>query len=287
MGRVVRLAVALCALAIGIGAGSAAARGGPAAGPALTALYPVKHPRGLMATSGGWAYCEQLRRLARVTGYALLCGTFDEDGYFGPGLRSLRHLDWGNPGYLADLAREIRSAHLRIGGKLLLIGVSYSGFGVATLASHHPELHPDRLIVLDSFLDLLARRRKLPNSHETAKEIDDETGGSRAALRRRSVRVAGLARLVRNGMQLTVIWSVSDAERRFFNGATCDRTANAGTLAALARRLRRPIAARVTTRRHGGDLWRYGARIVRGWTPGRLVVFQPDGLIPAASVCTG
>jgi pimeloyl-ACP methyl ester carboxylesterase len=287
MGRVVRLAVPLCALVIGTGAGSAAARGGPAAGPALTTLYPVKHPHGVMATSGGWAYCEQLRRLARVTGYALLCGTYDQDGYRGPGLRSLRHLDWGNLRYLTDLARKVRSAHRRFGGKLILIGVSYSGFGVATLASHHPELRPSRLIVLDSFLDLPARRAKLPSSHETAKEIDDETGGSQAALRRRSVRVAGLARLVHDGTRLTVIWSVSEAERRFFNGATCDRTANAGTLAALARRLRRPVSARVTQRRHGGDLWRYGARIVRGWTPGRLVVFRPDGLIPAASVCPG
>ena len=58
----------------------------------------------------------------------------------------------------------------------MLIGVSYSGFGVATLATHHPELRPDRLVVIDSYLDLVARRRLLPDGHETAREIDSEAG---------------------------------------------------------------------------------------------------------------
>jgi pimeloyl-ACP methyl ester carboxylesterase len=283
----VRLTLTVCALAVWIGAGFAIANGEPATDPALTTVYPVQHPRGLMVTTGGWAYCEQLRRIARTNGYALICGRYYKDGYVGPGLRLLRHLDWGDPRYLAQFARKISAVHGQVGGQLILMGVSYSGFGVATLASHHPELRPSRLIVIDSYLDLPARRRKLPDSHETAREIDKETGGSRAALQRRSVTASGLARLLRGGTRLTVIWSVSEQERRLFNGATCDRTANAGILAGLARTLHRPIRAWVTERRHGADLWRYGTSIILGRVPGRRVTFRPDGLIPKAAVCTG
>ena len=125
-------------------------------------------PKGLMVTSGGWAYCEQVRALARRTGYTLLCGRYANDGYTGPGLRAERHLDWGNPAYLDSLAQKVRAAHRRVGGELVLIGVSYSGFGVATLASHHPELQPDRLIAIDTYLELVPRRAALPASHQTA-----------------------------------------------------------------------------------------------------------------------
>lgn len=253
--------------------------------PALATLYPTARPRGLMVTSGGWAYCEQVRPIARRTRYALLCGRYFKDGYAGPGLRPLRHLDWGNPRYLARFAADIRTQHHRIGGSLVLIGTSYSGFGVATLASHHGELRPDRLIIVDSFLDLVARRGRLPDSHETAHEIDEETGGTTAELRRRSVSAAGLARLMRAGTKVAVVWSISAHERRFFHGATCDRTANAETLSHLARRLGRPVKAWITKNRHGVDLWRYGADIVRGRIPGRRVAFTPGGGIPPGSVC--
>jgi pimeloyl-ACP methyl ester carboxylesterase len=279
----VRSLTTAAALAVAAAAGLGTA---PASfSPAITALYPTAHPHGLMVTSGGWAYCEQVRPIARRTRYALLCGRYGKDGYLGPGLRSRRRLDWGNPLYLAGLARQIRAWHGRIGGSLILIGVSYSGFGVATLASHHPELRPDRLIVVDSYLDLVARRSKLPDSHETAREIDAETGGSASELRRRSVSAAGLARLVRAGTRLTAIWSISDDERRFFNGATCDLTANAQTLSGLAHELGRPVSARVTESRHGVDLWRYGARIVEGADPGRTVVFTSNGRVPLDAVC--
>src|SRR5436190_20418894 len=162
-----------------------------------------------MVTTGGWAYCEQLRRLARRTRYTLLCGRYAKDGYLGPGLRSQRHLDWGNPAYLASFARAIARTHARVGGRLVLAGVSYSGFGVATLASHHPELRPDRLIVIDSFLDLAARRAAALSASETAIEIDTATGGSAAALAARSASVAGLAQLIRSGTELTAVWSIS------------------------------------------------------------------------------
>jgi pimeloyl-ACP methyl ester carboxylesterase len=273
---VVILATALCGRAV---------VGQAATDTAIVTAYPVANPAGLMVTSGGWAYCEQVRQLAHQTRYALLCGRYYKDGYVGPGLRSQRHLDWGDEAYLAQFATKIHALHESLGGKLILIGVSYSGFGVATLASHHPEIDPDRLIVLDSYLDLSARRRKLPGTHETAREIDDETGGSEAVLRRRSVSVDGLARLVQHGTRLTVVWSISEDERRFFRGATCDRDASAQTLSRLAHLLREPLPAWVTHSRHGQDLWRFGTRIIGGSNPGRKIIFTPDGSIPSGAVC--
>lgn len=253
--------------------------------PALTTVFPAPHPKGLMVTTGGWAYCEQIKPVARRTGYTLLCGRYYKDGYTGPGLRAQRRLDWGDPAYLADLARTIQLTHRRVGGKLVLIGISYSGYGVSTLASHHPELQPDQLIVIDSYLDLVARRKALPDRHETAVEIDAETGGTAAELRRRSVSVTGLTRLVRDGTALTDVWSISPEEEWFFNGATCSRDASAATLARLAKTLRRPVHAWVTIAPHGHTLWGHGAAIVGGHVPGREVVFPPSGRIPPGSTC--
>jgi pimeloyl-ACP methyl ester carboxylesterase len=265
--------------------GHAAVEAPRAAEPVISTILPVAHSRGLMVTSGGWGYCEQVRSLARRTRYTLLCGRYYKDGYLGPQLRSKRHLDWGNPRYLARFAETIRATHRRVGGELLLIGVSYSGFGVATLASHHPEIRPDRVVVIDSYLDLVARRRQLPSSHETAQEIDEETAGSETALRNRSAGVEGLARLIRGGTRLTVIWSVSEDERRLFRGATCNREASAATLARLASTLGRPIPAWVTQSRHGHDLWNRGVDIVRGHNPGRRLTFTPSGRIPEGATC--
>lgn len=270
-------AVVVAAVALVLGFGNAP--------PVRATVYPSPEPAGLMVTSGGWAYCEQARPVARRTRYTLLCGTFDEDGYTGPGLRSQRHLDWGNPRYLARFAETIEALHRRVGGRLVLIGASYAGFGVATLASHDPELRPDRLIVIDSYLDLVARRRALPDWHETAREIDREAGTSPAALRQRSVRVDGLARLVRSGTQLTVVWSISEQEQRLFAGATCNSDASAATLARLARTLGRPVPAWITRSKHGVNLWRRGAAMVGGSKPGRKVSFTPGGAIPPGAVC--
>ena len=262
---------------------TAGARGGQ--DPLVASVYLAPHAKGLMVTSGGWAYCEQMRPIARRTGYTLLCGRYAKDGYTGPGLRARRRLDWGDPAYLARLASVAGSLHRKVGGQLLLIGVSYSGFGVATLAAHHPELLPDRLIVIDSYLDLLARRRHLPDRHETAREIDRETGGSAAELRRRSVTAGALARLVRSGTRLSFVWSVSDEERRFFNGATCAPDASAETLVRLAGLLRRPVPVWVTTTRHGVDLWRHGVAIVQERPPGRRLLLLPGKPIPSGAVC--
>jgi len=278
MKRIVLLAVA----SFVVHGGTAAAL---QADPAIVSVYPVAHPRGVMVTSGGWAYCEQVRALARRTGYTLLCGRYAKDGYLGYGLRAQRHLDWGSPEYLASLAAKVRALHRRVGGELVLIGVSYSGYGVAALASHHPELRPQRLIVIDSYLDLVARRAALPASHETAREIDAETGGSPSELEARNVSIPGLARLVQTGTRLVVIWSVSPDERKEFNGATCDRGANAGVLLRLANALGSPVPGWVTLSRHGHDLWDFGTAIVHGHAPGRRVTFRPGGAIPAGAVC--
>ena len=276
----------MAACCAGVAAGSAAPAGSfRSVDPVITSVYPVAHPRGLLVTTGGWAYCLQVQSLARVEGYTLLCGRYSSDGYTGPGLRPQRHLDWGNPSYLASFARSITALHRRVGGSLVLIGVSYSGYGVAVLASQHPELRPTRLIVIDSFLDLVARRSRLPATHETAREIDAETGGSPTALAKRSVSPEGLAALLRSGTRLTVIWSVSAEEKRYFNGATCDRTANAATIAATAQLLDRPITVWVTQSRHGQDLWHWGKRIMDGQSPGLPVVIPASGEIPVTAIC--
>ena len=254
------------------------------AGAAIVTVYEHSHPRGLMVTSGGWAYCTQVRALARHTGLTLLCGRYPKDGYVGPGLRSRRHLDWGNSAYLDSLAREAGALHHRVGGELLLVGVSYSGFGVAVLASHHPELRPDRLIVIDSYLDLVARRA-MAGSGTIGNEIDLETSGTNAALTARNVRVGRLAQLVEAGTRLQVIGSVAPDEAREFNGATCNHAANAAVLQEVADRLGQPVPGWVTTNRHGHDLWDHGRRIIRGDLPGTKVVFRPGGAVPTAAVC--
>ena len=287
--RGLAFAVLVAAAASSAGSGAQVARAVPgskeARDPAIVTVYPVAHARGLMVTTGGWAYCLQVQALARHAGYTLACGRYYRDGYTGLGLRSRRKLDWGNPAYLASFAAKIEALHREVGGRLLLIGVSYSGFGVATLASHHVELHPDRVVVIDSYLDLVARRNALPSSHETAREIDAETGGSQAVLQQRSVDVSGLAALVRDGSQLTVIWSVSQSEQREFAGATCDRSANAGVLEELATTLDSPVTAWVTHSRHGHDLWDSGRAIVAGRIPGQRVTLRPAAPIPANAVC--
>ena len=275
------IVVAVLAMA-GLPQASRAAR---AVDPAIVTVHSVARPKGLMVTSGGWAYCEQVRALARRTGYTLLCGRYANDGYTGPGLRAERHLDWGNPAYLDSLAQKVRAAHRRVGGELVLIGVSYSGFGVATLASHHPELQPDRLIAVDTYLELVPRRAALPASHQTARDIDAETSGSRSELEARSVSAAGLARLVRTGTSLAVIWTISPEERREFNGATCDRRSNAGMLGKLAGELGRPVTGWVSAGLHGHNLWSHGTAIIAGHPPGKQFTFKPGGPIPPGSVC--
>jgi pimeloyl-ACP methyl ester carboxylesterase len=280
------LLVSLIVASCFVGVAPALALGrGRSTDPAVASIYPVRKPRGLLATTGGWAYCLQVQALAHRFHYTLLCGRYYKDGYTGYGLRAQRRLDWGDPAYLASLATKIESLHRRVGGELVLLGVSYSGFDVAALASRHPELKPDRVIVIDSFLNLVARRAAAGSS-TTGAEIDAATGGSAAALEERSIRVAGLARLVSDGTQLTTIWSIAPGERREFHGGTCDGAANADVLAELATTLSRPVDAWVTQSRHGHDLWDSGRRIMAGHPPGRELVFLPRRGLPPGSTCS-
>jgi len=254
-------------------------------GAAILTVVEQPHAKGVMVTTGGWAYCQQVRALAQRSRLTLLCGRFPKDGYVGLGLRARRHLDWGNADYLKALAREAAALHSRVGGELVLVGVSYSGFGVATLASHHPELRPDRVIVIDSYLDLAARRAAA-GAGGTGQEIDAETGGSKAALEQRSVSIDGLAALLAAGTRLEVVWSVAPDEAREFKGATCNLAADAATLQQLANAVGKPVPGWVTTSRHGHDLWDHGRRIMRGQLPGRKVTFRPGGSVPPWAVCS-
>jgi pimeloyl-ACP methyl ester carboxylesterase len=287
--RSTRAAAAAAAAACVVGAPEVAAapdaHGGAAAAPAIVTTERAAAPKGVLVTSGGWAYCEQARPLARKLGYTLVCGRYGLDGYTGPRLRSKRQLDWGNPEYLDALARGVRAEAARTRGPLVLVGVSYSGYGVAALAARHPELRPAALVVVDSYFDLVARRRALRDTHETAREIDAETGSSLTELRRRSVDAEELARVARSGTRLLTVWTVSEHEARLFAGATCGPAASAATLARLAAALRRPVSGWVTQTRHGVNFWRYGARIVVGRPPGQQVVFRPGASIPPAAVC--
>ena len=83
-----------------------------------------------MVTTGGWAYCGRCARL--LSARATLLRPLRPDRYVSVTTRALRHLDWGNRAYLAGLAQLAASKHRQVSGKLVLIGVSYSGFGVAT-----------------------------------------------------------------------------------------------------------------------------------------------------------
>jgi pimeloyl-ACP methyl ester carboxylesterase len=282
--RLLALLLVVAGAVLGVSGGTASGRG-RSVDPAVVSVFPVPHAQGVLATSGGWAYCEQVKALARRFHYTLVCGRYYQDGYTGYGLRSQRRLDWGDPAYLASLAEKIQAVHRRVGGELVLLGVSYSGFGVATLASHHPELRPGRLIVIDSFLDLPARR-EAAGSNATGREIDQVTGGSAETLASRSVSVSGLASLVRDGSQLTVIWSVAPGELREFNGATCNSDANAAILAKVATTLGRPVTAWVTQSKHGHDLWDSGRRIMNGRPPGKKMFFLPGGGLPPGSTCS-
>jgi pimeloyl-ACP methyl ester carboxylesterase len=284
MGTALALALSVTVIAIQFSTGSPGRERTYASGPAILTVVEQPDARGVLVTTGGWAYCQQVRELARHSRLTLLCGRFRKDGYVGPGLRSRRRLDWGNAGYLRALAREARRLHARVGGELLLLGVSYSGFGVAALASHHPELRPDRLIVIDSYLDLPARRAAA-GTGATGREIDAETGGSKAALEERNVRVDGLAALVRDGTRLQVIWSIAPDEAREFKGATCNLAANASVLQRLSEALTEPVAGWVTTNRHGHDLWDHGRKILRGELPGKKVMFAPGRSVPTGSTC--
>jgi hypothetical protein len=258
-------------------------------------------PHPLLLTLGDPVYCMQLGNLARHLGASLVCADYGKNGYEGVGGRAARLEDWGDPAYLAAAAKLPDS--LRHGGvkisKLLVVGVSYSGYANAELVATHPEMRPDALVVVDSYLDLPARFRALPLGHETRKEIVTAMGGTPEtvpdlyAARSPSNHLDGLVAAIRAGMRFVDVWSVSDGERREFRGATCSLSANATWLAALASKLGRPVTGYVTQMRHAHALWDRGMGLMQlagspnGGKPldAKVVTFEPGAPAPAGSYC--
>jgi len=258
-------------------------------------------PHPLLMTLGGPIYCRQLTNLARNLGASLVCGDYGKNGYEGVGGRAARLEDWGDPAYLdavAKLPAALRRSGVKI-SKLVVVGVSYSGFANAELVATHPELRPDALVVVDSFLDLTARFRALPLGHETRKEMVTALGGTPDtvpevyAARSPSGHLDGLAKAIRAGMRFVDVWSLSDAERSEFRGATCSLQANATWLAGLASKLGRPVTGYVTQLRHAHALWDRGMGLMKlalgpnGGKPleARAVTFAPGAPAPAGSFC--
>lgn len=266
-------------------------------------LQPDSHTRArpLLLTVGGPAYCMQLETLARNIGASLACTDYGPNRYEGAGGRAGRREDWGDPAYdaaVAALPGRLRAQGVRI-SKLVVVGVSYSGYANAELVATHPELHPAALVVVDSYLDLAARYRALPAHHETRTEMETVLGGTldqtpaAYAARSPSHHLAGLAQAIRGGMRLVVVWSLAPEEKREFLGATCSRLADAQWLADLAHVLGKPVTGYVTQMPHAHALWDRGqallglAGIPNDGKPllARHVVFPADGTVPAGSYC--
>ena len=137
-------------------------------------------PHVVLMTLGGPIYCVQLRTLARRLRASLVCADYGRNGYEGRGERTARMEDWGDPAYLdqvATLPAKLRAKGVKI-AKLALVGVSYSGYANAELVATHPEMRPDALVVVDSYLDLAARFRALLPSHLTRREMTEALGGA-------------------------------------------------------------------------------------------------------------
>jgi hypothetical protein len=200
---------------------------------AILTVVEQPHAKGVLVTTGGWAYCQQVRALARRNGLTLLCGRFAKDGYVGPGLRERRHLDWGNPDYLRTLAREAAALHGRVAGQLVLVGVSYSGFGVrdSRLAPPRAATRPfDR----DRFVPRSCRETGCGGhgSDRAGDRLRDGRFGGCARATQRPGRRAGCARHRRNA-------PAGDLERRTRRGAGVQ-----GSHVQPVRQRRRPPATR-------------------------------------------
>ena len=258
-------------------------------------------PHPLLLTVGGPIYCMQLRHLAHYLDASLLCTDYGPDRYEKPGERNGRLEDWGNPAYDAAVARlpaRIEAQGVKV-SKLIVVGVSYSGFANAELVASQPRLHPAALIMIDSYLDLAARYAALPAGHRTAAEIERAVGGTpdqvpeAYAQRSPSHHLAGLATHIRSGMKFVDIWSLAPSEVHEFRGATCSEDASARWLSQLAGVAGRPVAGYVTQMQHAHALWEHGRSVLRlagiGHTQpplaARKVLFRPSAAVPANSYC--
>jgi pimeloyl-ACP methyl ester carboxylesterase len=256
----------------------------------------------LLVTLGGPFYCGLLFPLADYLDANLLCPDFGRNGEKNGASRNARFEDWGDPAYLnavAGLPSRLRRRGVKI-SRLVVIGPSYSGYAGAELVATHPQLRPAALIVIDSYFDLPSRYSALPLWHPTTKEIERALGGTffeRPAIyaaRSPSHHLDGLAEAIRHGMRFLAVWSVAAGERREFNGATCDFSADAKWVAELADLVGRPLVAYVTQMQHAHVLRYWGGHLVGlahvgpAFTtplPARTVTFRPGHAPPADSYC--
>jgi len=261
-----------------------------------------QRPHPAFLTVGGPVYCRQILSLATSMGASLLCADYWRNNYTAAGLRSQRFMDWGDPQYeaaVAKLPERARHAGILI-SKLIVVGVSYTGYATAELVATHPELRPAALIIVDSYLDLPARFEATKPGLITRKEIATVLGGTLAQkpaaykARSPSHHLDGLATAIRGGMRLVDVWSVNPLERERYVGATCSRTANAEWLSKLATHLRRPVDGYVTQLQHAEALWHHYPSLLAlaGLKPNtgdtlafRRFQFRPGAPPSAASFC--
>jgi pimeloyl-ACP methyl ester carboxylesterase len=259
-------------------------------------------PQLVLMTVGGSVYCMQLEALAHHVHASLVCTDYGPNRYRARGERSARLMDWGDPAYLAQVARVpslLQARGVKI-GQLVLVGVSYAGYGNAELVATHPEMRPAALIVVDSYLDLPARYRALPPGHPTKTELERAMGGTldqrpgAYARRSPSNNLVGLATAIRGGMRFVDVWSTSSGESREFHEATCSRLAHALWLGRLAGLLHSPVTGYVTQMPHAHALWDRGqgllqlARVRPTTRPleAQPVVFSPGiATPPTGSYC--
>lgn len=302
-----RLLAALVALCAGLTVFGADAVGAGRAGSPLVRVQLTVAPGArvsphlLLLTVGGPIYCMQLRNLARRLDASLLCTDYGPNRYEQPGERTGRLEDWGDPAYDAAVARlpaKVEAQGLKV-SKLLVVGVSYSGFANAELVASQPRIHPAALVMIDSYLDLAARFAALPLNHPTRAEIEQAVGGTPAqvpgayARRSPSHHLGTLAAEIHSGMRFIDVWSVAASESHEFRGATCSWDANARWLAQLAAILGHPVGGHVTELKHAHALWDHGrgifqlAGIQAGGPPlpARTVRFRPHGGVPHSSYC--
>ena len=254
-----------------------------------------------MITLGGPVYCGQTAALARYLGASLLCPDYGQNGESTGASRAKRVEDWGDPRYLAAVARlpgQLKREGIRV-SELVLVGASYAGYAAAELAATHPELHPRALIIVDSFLDLPERFRALLPGQLTRAEMTRVLGGTltqrpQAYMERSpSDHLNGLAAAVRSGMRLVDVWSVAPSAAREFNGAMCSARSNAFWLRRLAGILHRPVNGYVTGLRHAFALWDWWRQLLAlaglapavGALPATEVAFHGGRPIPYASYC--
>jgi pimeloyl-ACP methyl ester carboxylesterase len=259
--------------------------------------------RRLVVALGGPVYCDQVAALTRFLRASMLCPDYGRDGERSGASRAKRVEDWGDPAYLAAVARLARrmAAGEPERSQLILVGASYAGYAAAELAATHPELRPRALIVVDGFLDLRDRFRALAPGQATRAEMIRVLGGTPAqhplAYRQRSpsAHLAGIAAAIRHGMRFVDVWSVGAKEAREFNGAMCSKVANAFWLRRLSRILHRPVTGYVTRLQHARALWDWwrqllalaGLTTTRDPLPAAAYRFRAGEAIRAGSYCRG